>query len=63
MTVILAKQSPIGAAIRCETDLLAPESPVRMRAPACIEHAIFRSEKPASEGILIGLDCSQLATT
>ena len=29
MTVILAKQSTIGAAIRCETDVLAPESPVR----------------------------------
>jgi hypothetical protein len=28
-----------------------------------IENATFGSEKPASEGILIGLDCSQLATT
>ena len=36
---------------------------MRIRAPMCIENAIFRPEKYASEGTLIGSDCSQLGTT
>jgi hypothetical protein len=44
------------------TGALTPESPVRMRASMYIENAIFRSERHASEGMLIGFDCSQLAT-
>ena len=36
---------------------------MRIRAPMCIENAIFRPEKYASEGTSIGPDCSQLGTT
>jgi hypothetical protein len=31
-----------------------------MLAPECFENAIFRSGKPASEGILIGVDCPRI---
>jgi len=60
MVVFLAKISP-KAAIRCETDMLAPGIACAERwSPGCIENANLPSGKPATDGILIELDCLRI---
>jgi hypothetical protein len=43
--------------MRCETDILGPGPPVQTLAPRVRRECHFPSGKPASKGILIGLDC------